>query len=261
MLLRVILRRRQRLALVQVGQRRIQLLLLVVAALLIDGREAGKAHTLMARTEQVLSAAGLDGRHVIDGARHLRRQKAAPDQLIEPELVLRQVVLHHLRRQLHMTRPDGLVRILRAGFRLIAPRAARIIGRAIAAADHVRRRGQRLLRDAQRVGSHICDQTNRAFARDLHTFIELLRDHHRAPRRHVELAGRLLLERRRDERRRGILLLLGVLDALHAEFAGLQLLQNGVDRLAVRQLALLRVSIIVRHKAAGLAHAGQVHIQ
>ena len=132
--------------------------------------------------------------------------------------------------------------------RLIAPRAARIIGRAITAFDHVRRRSERLFRDAQRIGSHIRDETDRALARDLHAFIELLRDHHRAPRRHIELAGRLLLERRGDERRRRILLFFGIFDALDAELAGLQFSQDRVDRLAVRQLALLRVAIVVRRE-------------
>ncbi|CCY42479.1 flagellar basal body rod protein [Firmicutes bacterium CAG:124] len=152
------------------------------------------------------------------------------------------------------------MRVLCTGFRLIAAGFG-VIGRAVAAADCVARGGQRLFGNAQRVGTHVSDQADRALTGDLHALVKLLCDHHRAARGHVELARRLLLERRGDKGRRGGALFLRFLHAGHGKRLALQRVQNGLHILLTRQLALLRVAVVVRGEAAGLAGAVQIYIQ
>ena len=251
----------QRLALRKIGQRRERLFLLVVAPLFIDCRKAGKAQALVRGAEHMASAGGLDCRHVIHGVLHLRGDEPAPDELIQPELVLRQVVLDLLRVERDVTRTDGFVRVLRAALGLIAPGRTGIIRRAIAAFDDVARRRERFFRNTQRIGTHIGDETDRALARDLHTFIKLLRDHHRAARGHVELAGRLLLKRGGDERRRGIALFLAVFHALHRKYLAIHVRDNALHICLTREILLFGAAVIVRREAAGFTHAVQQNVQ
>ena len=60
---------------------------------------------------------------------------------------------------------------------------------------------QRLFGDVDRVGPHIGDQADLSLARDVHALVQALRDLHRLARGETELAGRLLLQRGRSERR------------------------------------------------------------
>ena len=105
---------------------------------------------------------------------------------------------HRLRIVLHRRRANRLVRVLRIGLRLVG---VRLLGHEV---------GDRTLRpmnsrtsviacsdDARRIGSHVGDETDRAFARQLDAFVELLRDHHRF----LDGESRRLLQLARDERR------------------------------------------------------------
>ena len=152
------------------------------------------------------------------------------------------------------------MRVLRAGLRLVAARLS-IICRAVAAANYLACSGQRLLGDTQGIGTHVSDQADRALTGDLYALVKLLRDHHRAARGHVELARCLLLECRGDKGRRGGALFLRFLHAGHGKRLALQRVQNGLHILLTRQLALLRVAVVVRGEAAGLAGAVQIYIQ
>ena len=152
------------------------------------------------------------------------------------------------------------MRILRAGFWLVAAGLTVICG-AVSAADCVSGCGQRFFGDTQRVGTHVGDKADGTFAGNLHALIELLRDHHRAARSHVELAGRLLLERRRDKGRRRGALFLRLLYAGHSKRLTLQCIQHRLYILLVCQLAFLRIAVVVRGKASGLSHTVQIHVQ
>ena len=87
---------------------------LVVAPFLIDRRKAGELQNLLARAEDVFLAGRVDLHGVIERVGHLAGDKAAPDQLIEPVLLLGQVVLDGLRVEPDVARANGLVRVLRA---------------------------------------------------------------------------------------------------------------------------------------------------
>ncbi len=66
--------------------------------------------------------------------------------------------------------------------------------------------------DARRIGSHIGDQTDGTLVSQLNSFIELLRQLHRAPGLKSELTRRFLLQLARHERRRRIAPALFLLD-------------------------------------------------
>ena len=67
-------------------------------------------------------------------------------------------------------------------------------------ADELAHFGDGVVRDARRIGTHVGDETDRAFAAQFHAFIELLRQHHGALHAEAQLARRFLLQGGRDER-------------------------------------------------------------
>ena len=81
------------------------------------------------------------------------------------------------------------------GFGLEVARLVRNVFRAVALGDNLTNLSYRNIRQGHRVSSHIGDQTDVAFARELDTFIELLRNAHRPLRVEAELARRFLLQR------------------------------------------------------------------
>src|SRR5690606_31870884 len=96
---------------------------------------------------------------------------------------------------------DRLVRLLRVlRLRRIAARRLGKVLLAVALRDHAAQLVERLVRERDRVGAHVRDQTDRALA-DVDALIEALRDRHRLLRAEAELARRFLLQRRRRERR------------------------------------------------------------
>ena len=125
---------------------------------------------------------------------HLARDRADPDQLVEALLVGVELGAHRVGRADAVAGgADRLVRFLRV-LHLAAVRA-RLGGQVLVAvllADRGARRGDRLLRQVRAVGSHVGDVA---------ALVEPLRDRHRARRREAQLAARLLLQRRRRERR------------------------------------------------------------
>ena len=109
-----------------------------------------------------------------------------------------------VRMELHGRRANGLVRVLRVLLRPIEVRLLRNVVRPEARADELADFGERLFGNASRVGSHVRDQADCPFARQLDPFVELLRDHHRL----LDREPRGLLQLARDERRNRALLAL-----------------------------------------------------
>ena len=165
----------------------------IVARFLVNGGITGELQVAGAGVELVPARHDLCAHAVIHGVRHLRGQKPAPDQAVEAVLLAREVALDLLGRQVDVRGADGLVRVLRAGLGLVMAGGLGVVGLPVAAQDEGLRRGDGLFGDAQRVGTHIGDETHRALARDVHALVELLGDGHGAARRHVELARGLLL--------------------------------------------------------------------
>ena len=225
----------QRLPLPQVGQGGLGGLLLIVPALLIDGGEAGELQLRVAGPEGIAGGLRLDGDAVIHRAGHLAGQEAAPDQLIEAELLAGQVLLDVLRHQVHVGGSDSLVGILSVALGLVVPGLGRVVLPAVAVLNKTLGRGDGLLRQAEGVGTHIGDQTHCALAGDVHALIELLGDGHGAGGGHVQLAGGLLLEGGGGKGGRGVAQLVLPLHLGDGEGLARHRLDHGVRlRLAVQ---------------------------
>ena len=144
--------------------------------------------------------------------------------------------------------------VLRVGARLEVARLRGQIALAPAVADELHGLLHRVLGNAQRVGTHVGDEAHGAHAGDLHALVQLLRGLHRALGLKAELAGRLLLQGRGDERRRGLLVLLALFDGIDAEVCRLKRRENRVRLLLVRDLDLA-AAVAVERRAENTARA------
>ena len=169
----------------------------------------------MGCAEYLIFAGRFNRRHVVDRVFHLRGDEAVPDELIESILIFRQIMLDKLRIERDIARANGLVAVLRVCLGLIAPGLTGIVFFAIAAADDLSGGSKRFFRDAKRVRSHVGDEADRALFPELHAFVELLGEHHRALRRQVQLSRGLLLKAGGNKGRRWIFPALRLFDALH----------------------------------------------
>ena len=250
---------RQLLALAQLRQGRALLLLpALVLAVIVDGLVAGEAELAGAGAEAMGPGGDGDAEAVVARVLHLTRHEAVPDEAVELILVRCQVRAHALRRQEHIAGADGLVGVLGPGLRLVLPRLLRRIVVAEAVPDQLVRVPLGLGADAQGVRSHIGDEAHGALAGDVHALVELLGHGHGAPRRHVQLIGRLLLHGGGGEGGRGGALLSGALDAVHPEGQAAQLLLDGLHLGLGLRLGLLAVPAIVG-RLEGLAARGLQH--
>ena len=147
---------------------------------------------------------------VEDGGGHLAGDEALPDELVNLELIVLQVGLHLVRSAQDGAGTDGFVsvlRVLRLGLVDVGLLGQK--GCAEVALDQVADLGERVVGDADRVGTHVGDEADRAFGAEFDAFIEALGDHHGALDGHAELARGVLLELGGGERRHRIAAALG----------------------------------------------------
>ena len=78
--------------------------------------------------------------------------------------------------------------VLGPGLGLVLAGRGRHITLAVALLNEAAGVGLRLVTDAQRVGTHVGDQTHGALAGDIYALVQLLGDGHGAAGRHVQLA-------------------------------------------------------------------------
>ena len=171
---------------------------IVVAVLAIDAEEAIERRLRSARGELDVPRLGRerDPHPVEPGPSHPARDRALPDQVVEPRLVLADAALQVFRHAREIRRPDGLVRLPRVpGHGTLRTGPAGQVVLAEALADDAPRRAGRALRHPDAVGAHVADQAHRLVA-DLDALIERLRDPHGPAHAEAELARGLLLQRR-----------------------------------------------------------------
>ena len=186
----------------------------IVAAFFIDTHEAVKHDNLARGAQADLFVIAFD---IYRGpfqpcSRHLTRNGALPDQIVELALIgLRE--LHRGRIARHIGGPDALMGFLRVlGFIFVHARAVRHIFGAIAVLDGVAGRHNGLWRHVDTVCPHVRDETR---------LIETLGRAHGLTRTHAELPAGLLLQRGRHERGGRIAIGGFCLDAHHFQISAL----------------------------------------
>ncbi len=178
---------------------------LAVLALFVDSQEARIDDRGAAGAEGMFVAAGeFNGDRVEGGGDHLAGDGALPDKLVQASAVLVEEAGNLGRGTQGGGRSDRFVRFLGVfRFGLVEIGSIGQGAGAEVAGDHVAQFGQGFGRQIDRVGSHVADQADRAFAAEGDAFVELLRDPHGAAGREAELAGGFLLQGGGGERRCG----------------------------------------------------------
>ena len=151
--------------------------------------------------------------HGEDGGCHLAGDESCVDQLVEPELVVAEMALDPLGRQIQFGGPDGLVSFLRVLAGGIANRLGRQVLLSVLGRDQVTHRLHRFLRDAKAVSSHVGDQSDRPGAIHVDPLVELLRDLHGSLAGEPHADRRLLLQGAGLERRIRLVGLVGLIDS------------------------------------------------
>ena len=186
----------QDLPLPDIGQELAEAVLLAVLllALRVDDGESGKLHDRSLRPEEAVGGRDVHGGLVQEGRVHLAGQEPVPDELVETELVGRQVLLDRLGRIGQRRGPDRLVGVLGLPGDLEDPRLGGQVRRIVIVPDVLPRLVDRLGGDADGVGPHVGDQADGPLGAELDPFVEPLGGRHRFFRRKAEPAGGLLLE-------------------------------------------------------------------
>ncbi len=148
--------------------------------------------------EQFVSTCDSDRLGLIDRRLHPAGHKTLPDQLVQTVLVSLEIIFHQFRREVHVGRADGFMRVLRRVFVLHGPVAHKTIS--IMFADISLAGTVGFVGDAGGVGTKVGDQTDRAVACDAYAFIQLLRKRHGLPGREVQEVRGILLKRGSRER-------------------------------------------------------------
>ena len=232
-----------------------------IPALLVYGNKAREADALMAAAEQMPGTFGINGNGIIDRIGHLGSQEPAPDQLIEPVLLLGQAVPDPFGVQLHMGGPDGFVGILGPGFGLEHMEFSVVISLAIALTDKGSGICHGLVGKPQRVGTHIGNETQGALPCHVYALIQLLGDGHGALGSHVQLPGCLLLQGRGGKGRRGRAAFFAALNTDHRKGLSGDIINDLLYLQFVFQLPLFGFTKIPGSEGTGFAQQLQQHIQ
>ena len=133
----------------------------------------------------------------------------------------------------------------------------------VAAHDKLLSGGNGLFADAERVGTHIGDQTHGTLALNIHALVKLLGDSHGAAGGHGQLAAGLLLHGGGGKGGRGRTVLIRPLHGLDGKDGILRLLYHGFHLGGGFQLCLLAVLSVIPCGEGQLFHviAGEVGVQ
>ena len=165
---------------------------------------ARELHDLTVRANLRVAAIHIDRGLVVDRRHHLRGDETLPDQGVE----LRELGAFGMcsegrrdaiRGPLHQRRADRFVGVLCALPVAVGVRLGWQVLCAVRRRDVLAQCGHRVVGDTRRIGTHIGDEAGRTFIAELDTFVEPLRECHRALRGVTMLARGILLQAARDE--------------------------------------------------------------
>ena len=149
-------------------------ILLVILLLLGFGVYAAVAfkHTFRCACGKcMLSVADREGRHTRYALRHAACDEALPDQLVQAELLVRQLILDGCRCNINIGRTDRFMRVLDLLTRIGSITVGTKEFLSVFCADVIGSHLCGLLADTRRIGSQVGDQTDAAVSLDLHAFI------------------------------------------------------------------------------------------
>ena len=193
----------------------------IVRTLEIQGHKAGNSDGRTGRAEHTHIPRREVHRDRVDGrVNHLAGHGALKNQLIESELFVTQVAAEIRRATESRTRTNGLMGLLRVFLRLfeLPGRVGQVVGAKLCL-DEAAKIVNGLVRQVDRVGTHVGDETRRPALTHIEALIQLLRHTHRALCGKAELTRSLLLQRRGNERRRRIALALLAFNLRNEKFA------------------------------------------
>ncbi len=183
----------------EVWELRLGILVLVVLPFQVDGGEPRLQRTRRRCLQSIVADAPEERRGRRELVRHLRGDRAPPDQRVDLELAIVEVGRNNLGSPMETRRPNRLVRLL------CVLRLRCVLSSALdhglgteAASNDLRGFADRLLAQRRRIGAHVCDESG-ALTADVDAFVEFLSQLHRDPRAIAVLASGLLLKRRRGE--------------------------------------------------------------
>ena len=228
---------------VVLGERRQWAIVIRRRLIVVDGQEAGEANDLAGGCECGVLVTGRSlqpNLHTLtSGVLHLGRQRALPDQFVQPGLI---AVGHQLCDLLGILprltgRADGFMSLLGVPDLLVPhPRLVRDVVGAVAICDLGAGGGDGALRQRDAVGTHI---------RDVALLVEALGGAHGSGRRESELATGLLLDGRGAERRVGLASPRLSLHRLDREVGLLEVGGEVAGRLLVEESHLARLQLAV----------------
>ena len=163
--------------------------------------------------ESVVAGGNVDGRLIEDRRKHLRGNKALPDELVKLEKVFVEILADVFRRAHGVGGTHRFVGFLRILLRFVIVGLFRKIVRAKAFGDQLTNLDQRVVRNMYGIGAHVGDQRDRAFVTKLHALIKFLRQGHGALGGIAQPVVSRLLQFGSRERRRRIALLFFLRDA------------------------------------------------
>src|SRR6185295_14372132 len=170
-------------------------LVLLVLALLVNRKEAVESkHRTRGAKQKSRTCVYVDRSLVEQSGHHLRSNESLPDELIESQFVLVQETGYRVRRPQHRRWANRFVRVLGVLFRFVEDR---FLGQVLSAElrpDIIANFTKRRVGNASRIGSHVGDQSDRAFFADLNAFVKPLRELHCLLHRKAELSRGFLLK-------------------------------------------------------------------
>ncbi len=175
------------------GELTLSVLVLLLLAL-PDALEAVEEQHRPGGPEEVVT--GGDRRPGVEeaGRRHLTADEAPPDQVVETGLLPRELPLDLLWRPAHVGGTDGLVGVLHVlPLALTALTSVHVL-LSEACGDVPRGLLRGPVADADRIGAHVGDQSDRAGAAQVDALVQLLGDGHGPSRREAQPGAGVLLQ-------------------------------------------------------------------
>ena len=218
----------------------------LVLALFVDPEKAAKLEHRPGGAKEVIAGVlaarrDVDGGLVENRGRHLAGHEAVPDQAVEFEFVLRQILGHVVGAVLHGSGADGFVRILGLLLGLVNIGGLRQKLRPELDRDISARFLQRVFGNPRGVRAHVGDQADRALFAQLDALVEPLRQDHGALDAEAQLARRFLLQCGGDEGRHRIAALLARTDRLDDVIRAIELRDHPISDLLAAELRRLVV--------------------